>query len=174
MMTLGVCNTWGFSEHSSAGMTNGRGPVTNVVVVDDHRGLSSEIHEVLGSEPGLRLVGRAENGEEAIALVEGTGPDVAVVCVRSSDLSGMGIGIALRTLFPELRVLAVLTSTGDDERRLLPDLAAHAVVFQTAGPAAVIEGLGVVADGGTFLDPLGENPDTSPKLMGEPAEVDRP
>ncbi len=141
--------------------------MTNVVVVDDHRGLSPDLHAVLGTEPGLQVVGRAEGGDEAIALVERTVPDVAVVCVRSSDLSGMGIGIALRTLFPGLRILAILTSEGENERRLLPDLAAHGVISQTAGPAAVIVGLGVVAEGGTFLDQLVADPPTSPELAGE-------
>lgn len=127
--------------------------MTSVVVVDDHQGLSPDILELLGTEPGLQVEGRADGGEEAIALVERTAPDVAVVCVRSSDLSGMGIGIALRALFPGLRVLAVLTSKGNGERRLLPDLAAHGVVSQAAGPAAVIEGLDVVAGEGPSPTP---------------------
>lgn len=148
--------------------------MTSVVVVDDHRGLSPDIHEVMGADPGLQVVGRAEGGEEAIALVDRTVPDVAVVCVRSSDLSGMGIGIALRTLFPGLRVLAVLTSAAHDERRLLPDLAAHGVVSQMAGPAAVIESLGVVAKGGVFFDPSADHRSTPTELAGEVAGVDRP
>ncbi|MDP2727533.1 MAG: response regulator [Dehalococcoidia bacterium] len=50
-----------------------------VLLVEDHPHLRQLFRGFLAEDPGIRLVGEAETGQEARLLVEETLPDVALV-----------------------------------------------------------------------------------------------
>ena len=77
-------------------MTDGRPdrPVT-VVVADDHAMFRESVAEMLSLDPAIEVVGQAENGAEALALVEEKRPDVVVLDV---EMPVMGAQAAMRRM----------------------------------------------------------------------------
>ena len=70
-----------------------------VLIVDDHPVVRSGLVAVLGSEPGLELVGAAASGEEALDLVAALQPDVVLCDLRLGEgLDGVGVTRAVRSL----------------------------------------------------------------------------
>jgi DNA-binding NarL/FixJ family response regulator len=130
--------------------------MTDIVIVDEHRGLHPDLRAILGVDPELSVVGEADSGDGAIAEVERARPDIAIVGVRSSDLSGMGIGIALLTRFPQLRVVVLASSPAEKAARLLSRISAHGVVLGESDPTVIRQGIHAVAGGESFVDPAFE------------------
>lgn len=62
---------------------------------------------LIASEPDLEVCGEAESGPEAVAKVEKTCPDLAVVDLSLKDSSGLELIKDLRSLRPDLPVLAL-------------------------------------------------------------------
>lgn len=60
-----------------------------VLLVDDEPLLRRSLAMVIGAEPGLEVVGEAEDGSEAVAVAEATAPDVVLMDVRMPRLDGI-------------------------------------------------------------------------------------
>jgi signal transduction histidine kinase len=78
-----------------------------VLVADDHALFRQGIVSLLEREPGLRVVGQASDGAEAIRLAEELRPDVAVLDVNMPIMSGLEAARAIRNRFPEMRIIGV-------------------------------------------------------------------
>ena len=59
-----------------------------MIVADDHPAMVEAICDTLAEE-GLEIVGRAVDGEEALAKIEKRGPAVAVIDLRMPRISGI-------------------------------------------------------------------------------------
>ena len=81
----------------------------------------------LDLEPGLRVVGEAENGERALALAMQLHPDVVVMDVEMQPMDGIAATAALRTACPDCAV--VILSLHDDNTTRARAEAAGAVAF---------------------------------------------
>lgn len=81
-----------------------------VVVADDHPVARDGIARSIKERPDLRLLGEAENGREAVALVDEVAPDVALLDIRMPGLDG-------------LEALGALAERGSDSKVVL--LSAH-------------------------------------------------
>jgi DNA-binding NarL/FixJ family response regulator len=85
-----------------------------VLVVDDHATYLKALEAVLATECSIDVVGRAENGREAIALALSLEPDVIVLDIRMPVLDGFATMRRLRELGSSAAVL-VLTVSDDPE-----------------------------------------------------------
>jgi DNA-binding NarL/FixJ family response regulator len=127
--------------------------VIRVVVVDDHTIVRNGLVQLLGSDPGLEVVGAAGDGEAAVALCLEERPDVALM-----DLSmpGMG-GVEATRLIAEQGngvQVVVLTSFADRER-VVDALNAGAIgyLLKDAEPEELIRAIHAAARGESPLDP---------------------
>jgi len=73
-------------------MRTGRdGESYRAVVVDDEPAARDAITALLGEHPGIRLVGEAANGAEAVDLVRRLAPDLLFLDVQMPDLDGFDV-----------------------------------------------------------------------------------
>ena len=80
-----------------------------VVIADDSVLLREGLARLL-TEPGFEVVGQAGDGDELLALVEDTHPDVAIVDIRMPPThtdEGLRTARELRTRHPEIGVLVL-------------------------------------------------------------------
>ena len=68
---------------------------------------------VIESQVDMMLVSQASSGTEAIQQFREHRPDVTLMDIRLPDLSGIDAMIAIRTEFPEARVIMLTTFEGD-------------------------------------------------------------
>jgi two-component system, chemotaxis family, protein-glutamate methylesterase/glutaminase len=62
-----------------------------VLVVEDSAVVRELLQYILGSDPGIRVVGTAANGEEALAAVERVKPDVITMDVHMPGMNGFDV-----------------------------------------------------------------------------------
>jgi DNA-binding NarL/FixJ family response regulator len=86
-----------------------------ILSVDDHPLLREGIATIINSQTDMVLVGQATNGGEAIQEYRNHRPDVTLMDLRLPDVSGIDAMIAIRSEFPEARIIMLTTFDGDVE-----------------------------------------------------------
>jgi len=99
-------------------------PAVRVMVVDAHNVVREGMTSVLGTAPGIEVVGQARTAPEAIRYARALRPDVILLDIRLADAGGLDLCRALRLESPQSRVV-VLTSY-QEEDYLLHSLVAGA------------------------------------------------
>jgi DNA-binding NarL/FixJ family response regulator len=90
-----------------------------VLVVDDHAVVRRGLLAFLEGEPDLELVGDADGGSSALALLaqldDGQRPDVVLMDLKMPDPDGIAATREIRERYPDVEVVA-LTSFGEESR----------------------------------------------------------
>src|SRR5258705_4163823 len=95
-------------------------PHVRIFSVDDHPLLREGIAAIINNQPDMQMVAHAATGSEAIQMFRQHLPDVTLLDLRLPDMSGIDVLIAIRSEFPEARVVILTTFEGDvDIRRAL-------------------------------------------------------
>ncbi len=85
-----------------------------IVLVDDQSLIRQGLKALLELEPDVEVVGEAENGQNAIALVETLRPDILLLDIRMPFMDGVAVTREVGQHFPDTKVL-ILTTFDDDE-----------------------------------------------------------
>ena len=84
-----------------------------VLVADDHALLREGIASLVNAEPDMQLVAHASTGRQAIEQFRIHEPDITVMDLLMPDMGGVEAMIAIRSEFPEARIIVLTTYTGD-------------------------------------------------------------
>jgi DNA-binding NarL/FixJ family response regulator len=128
------------------------GPI-RVLVADDQRVVREGLSRLLGLLTGIKVVGTAADGNEALALAIKLRPDVVLMDLRMPRCDGIEATRRLREHDASIKVL-VLTTYADD-RSVIDALRAGARGYLTkdAGAAEIREALQRVTGGQAAIDP---------------------
>ena len=85
-----------------------------MVVVDDHPVYRDGVSDALGDEPDIEVVGRAADGEAAVAVVDEQRPDVVLMDLRMPGAGGLPATARISATHPGTSVV-VLTMSDDDD-----------------------------------------------------------
>jgi DNA-binding NarL/FixJ family response regulator len=102
-----------------------------VLVADDHDVVRSGIVKLLEAEEGIRVVGEADCGEDAIRVSREKHPDVVLMDLKMPGMGGVEATRKLMRWDPELKVIAF--TAYDDEPYPLRVLQAGAAGYVTKG-----------------------------------------
>lgn len=95
-----------------------------VLIADDHQIVREGLRSMLEKEPGIKVVGEAEDGRKTLRLAQELTPDVIIMDVAMPDLNGIEATRQIVTEFPKIKVIAL--SMHDDRRFVLNMLKAGA------------------------------------------------
>jgi DNA-binding NarL/FixJ family response regulator len=84
-----------------------------VFSVDDHPLLRGGVAALVNAESDMKLVAEAVNGQEAIEKFRWHRPDVTLMDLQMPALNGIEAIIAIRSEFPNARIIVLTTYTGD-------------------------------------------------------------
>ena len=84
-----------------------------ILTVDDHPVLRSGIAAVLQDEGDIEVVAEANDGQEAIEAFRNHRPDVTLMDLQMPVMNGIEAITAIRSEFPEARMIVLSTYQGD-------------------------------------------------------------
>ena len=109
-----------------------------ILAVDDHPLLSEGLANVIRSQRDMVLVGEASSGREAIQRFSQCSPDVTLMDLRLPDMSGIDATIAIRSEFPDARIIMLTTFAGDVEIRRALEAGARAYILKSMSPRELV------------------------------------
>ncbi len=147
-----------------------------VLLVDDEELVRTGLRMILGTEPGIDVVGEAADGQQALAAVVELEPDVVLLDLRMPVLDG--IEATRRLLAHHARARVLILTTFDADRYVYDAMKAGASGFllKDVRPEQLAEAVRTVAAGESLLAPaitrrLVEQFIRRPRPEGVPSEL---
>lgn len=124
-----------------------------IIVVDDHTVMRAGVIALLGSEPGIEIVGEAADGRAAVELVERLDPDVALIDLRMPVLDGAGATAEIVARRSRTRVLILTTYDSDAEIERAVEAGAVGYLLKDTTRDQLVDAIRSAARGETVLAP---------------------
>lgn len=123
-----------------------------VILADDHQIVRQSLKLLLERE-GLKIVGEASNGQEAVKIAESLHPDVAVLDVSMSVLNGIDAAKEIQKVSPQTKT--VFLTVHDEDPYLLDALrvGAKGYVVKTHAAENLVQAIREASRGGVYLSP---------------------
>jgi DNA-binding NarL/FixJ family response regulator len=122
-----------------------------VVVVDDHQIVRDGLVALLGALDGAEVVGTAEDGREALHVVEETEPDVVVMDIQMPRLDGIEATRFVTGKHPEVKVVMLTMNEDDDTVLSAMRAGASGYLLKGSGADEVHNAIRAAAGGGMIF-----------------------
>ena len=126
---------------------------TRIVLADDHTLMRAGLRVLLEREPDVAVVGEAEDGRQAIALVESLRPEMLVMDISMPNLNGIEATRQIAVRHPHSAV--IMLSMHSDESYILRalKLGVRAYLLKDSAESDLIHAIRAVRGGKSFLSP---------------------
>lgn len=150
-------------------------PEISVLLVDDHSLVRKGFRRMLEDEPGIRVVGEASDGHEAVKAVGALKPRVVVMDFSLPSMNGAVATRRIRELHPETEVLILSMHAEPSYVRTCLGAGARGYLLKNAMDLELVSAVRKVAACEQVLDPrlgkLEEATEAAPKLSNRELEV---
>ncbi|WP_425266245.1 response regulator [Alloalcanivorax xenomutans] len=124
-----------------------------VMVVDDHELVRTGISRMLSDQDGIRVIGEAASGEEAVKLARDLEPDVVLMDIK---MPGMGGLVATRKMMKQddgIRIIAVTVCEEEPFPSRVMEAGAAGYMTKGADLEEMVRAIKVVQSGQRYISP---------------------
>ncbi|HLR28854.1 MAG TPA: response regulator transcription factor [Ruania sp.] len=134
--------------------TGGDAQPVRVLIVDDQSMIRAGFEALLDAQPGITVVGTADDGLGITEMVRRTQPDVVLMDIRMPKMNGLD---AARSIFamPGNGPKVIMLTTFDADEYVFSALrvGASGFLLKDSPPEELVQAVRVVADGEALLSP---------------------
>ena len=121
------------------------------MLADDHTIVRKGLRYMLDKEAGIRVVGEASDGREAVKKVKQLHPDIVLMDITMPKLNGLEATRQIKRQFPEVTVLVLSMHTGEDYIAQVFQAGASGYLAKQAAPKELVSAIRTVRRGHPFL-----------------------
>jgi two-component system invasion response regulator UvrY len=125
----------------------------NVVLVDDHDLVRTGIKMMLEEVSGIKVVGEAKTGEDAIALVRELHPQVVLLDVQMPGIGGLETTRKILRIDPDVKILIVTIYEDELFPYRLLQAGASGYVTKGIGRNEMVQAIRAVHSGQRYMSP---------------------
>ena len=122
-----------------------------ILSVEDHPVFREGLSTIIGSEPDMLLVSQAANSVEAIKEFRKHRPDITLMDLRLPGRDGIETLSAIRSEFPDARIIILTSSDGDAEIQRALRAGAAAYVMKSMPKDELLSVVRSVHEGGRHI-----------------------
>ena len=124
--------------------------VVKILLVDDHAIVREGLRALLESQPRLRVIGEAADGEQAVAQAVALSPDVVMLDISMPKMNGIEAARHIRRLKPKARIIMI--SINDDAGHVADSFksGARGYVVKDTAPEEICLAVEKVHEGGIY------------------------
>lgn len=127
--------------------------MTRILLADDHPIFLRGLQELLNKEPGLQVVGVAEDGRQAVSLTEKFKPDIVIMDLQMPIMNGIAATRRIHGCPTECRVIFLSMSSDPVIIRQALQSGARGYVIKDSAFDELIRAIRIVSSGERFLSP---------------------
>jgi len=124
-----------------------------ILIVDDHDLVRAGIRSLLSSVTGMKVIGEAASGEEAIKLAREKRPNVVLMDVRMPGIGGLEATRKLLRADPEIKVIALTVCGGEPFPSKLLQAGAVGYLTKGSGLEEMLQAIQSVFHGKRYISP---------------------
>lgn len=132
-----------------------------VLIADDHAIVREGLRAVVGSEPGMGVVGEATTGKEALELAAVRRPDAILMDIQMPGINGIEATRRILNANQDIGVVILTMFEDDDSVFSAMRAGARGYVLKGAPPSEILKVLRAVAGGEAHF-----GPEIARRLMG--------
>lgn len=126
---------------------------TKVLLADDHAVLRDGLRMVLDAQRGITVIGEAEDGRQALEMVEELQPDVVVMDIAMPNMNGAEATRQIKRRFPQVKVL--ILTMHENQQYLAQIIKAGAIgcVLKRSAGSELVTAVRAAAHGESYFSP---------------------
>jgi two-component system response regulator NreC len=124
-----------------------------VLLADDHTILRAGVRLLLEAEPDIEVVGEAEDGKEALRLIESMRPQVVLMDIAMPVMNGLEATRVVHERWPDIRVLVLTMHRSDEYLFEMLQAGASGYILKGAETSEFINAIRTASRGDVFLQP---------------------
>jgi len=102
---------------------------------------------------GVEVIGEAEDGREAVSMVEEYRPDIVIMDITMPLLNGLEATRQIKKRFPETKVLILSMHANEEYILEMLEVGASGYIVKRAAPEELMLAIQAVSRGGKFFSP---------------------
>lgn len=123
-----------------------------VVLVDDHQMFRDGIKSVLNEEEGISVVGEVGSGNELMALLSKSQPDLVITDISMPGISGIEVSKMIKSSYPTVKVLILSMHTNEEFITKAIDIGADGYLPKDTSMKELLEAIRVISHGESYFN----------------------
>jgi len=124
-----------------------------ILIADDHPIVRRGVRQSIEENINFTVIGEAEDGEIALAMIQKLVPDIAVLDIEMPKLDGLAVARKINELHLSTKIIFLTMHTDEDLFRVAMDLGAKGYLLKDSATEEIVEGIGAVAAGRLYVSP---------------------
>jgi DNA-binding NarL/FixJ family response regulator len=122
-----------------------------ILLIEDHEMVRAGFQMLLEAQPDMEIVGQAESGETGLALADECRPHVVLLDVSMPGIGGAQTARALKSGFPNVKILAVTIHSNKAYLLEMLDAGADGYLPKRAAAEELVNAIRTVHAGRTYI-----------------------
>src|ERR1700685_1539238 len=129
-------------------------PLIRILIVDDHSIVRDGLAGLIEREHGMRVVGFASSGEEAVSVAKRLKPDLIIMDLMLPSLNGIDATQRIVSELPRTRIIALSACHTVEQVCRVLRAGALGFVTKTAAAAELVRAIQEVMAGKRYVSPV--------------------
>jgi len=127
--------------------------VINILLVDDHELVRTGICRIIDDVRGMKVIGEAESGEEAVKWCRKNHPDVILMDINMPGIGGLDAMHKILRINEDIKIIMLTMHTENPFPSKVMQAGASGYISKSAGPDEVLNAIRLVNSGQRYLAP---------------------
>jgi two-component system, NarL family, invasion response regulator UvrY len=127
--------------------------VINILLVDDHELVRTGISRIIDDVRGMKVIGQAESGEEAVKWCRNNEPDVVLMDINMPGIGGLDAMHKILRINEDIKIIMLTMHTENPFPTKVMQAGAAGYLSKGACPEEVLNAIRIVHSGQRYLAP---------------------